>query len=118
MIIFRLLTFFVLVFGARVSLAETGEDYAQAESFFQTYDLDGDTYLLDKEFIDGFIDKSQKERPTQTRMAVLLFGKERIVDCLELGFERADQSNDGYLTLEELVNAYAQGAFEDLGKMC
>ena len=107
-----------MLLGFRVSSAETGEEYAQAERFFQTYDLDGDNYLLDKEFIDGFIDRSQKDRPTQTRMAVLLFGRDRIVDCLELGFERADESNDGYLTIEELVAAHAQGAFEDLGKMC
>lgn len=101
-----------------VSFAQTEAKLALAQQFFDTHDQNGDTLLSNREFIEGFIAQSIEDRPTQTRLALVLFGRKRIDNCLTLGFERADDNGDSLMSLDELSSAYAREAFDDLGDMC
>ena len=110
--------FLVILLACRLSIAQTNEELAKARLFYETYDVDGDALLSLSEFTEGFIDQSLKERRRQTQFALLLFGKERVENCLGFGFELADSDGNGLMKFEELRYAYDQSAFDDLGDLC
>ena len=112
------LVFYIILLGACSAAAQSDEDIAIAQAFFDAHDIDGDKTLSQEEFVQGFINQSRKENPNQTRLAMVIFGRGRIENCLGLGFERADLNANGFMTIEELGEAYREDAFADLQKIC
>lgn len=98
--------------------AQTVEETARAEQFFADHDANGDGLLSKPEFVNGFIAQAKAERPNQTRVALALYGKKRIENCLGLAFDRADANSDGLMSLDELGVAYRNDAFDDLREIC
>ena len=98
--------------------AQTEEELQIARDFFAAHDVDGNGLLSQSEFVQGFINQSLADNPTQTRLAMLLYGRGRIENCLGLGYEKADLSADGLLAIEELGEAYRQKSFDDLRDIC
>ena len=114
---FMLITL-MIVAGLGTASAQDAEKIAQAQAFFTTHDTSGDGVLTKQELVDGFIVQSREDRPIPTAVALLVYGKERIENCLSLGFDTADADADGLLAIEELGEAYQQDAFSDLRELC
>ena len=98
--------------------AQSPEQAARAQAFFAAHDTSGDGLLTKQEFVDGFIAQSRQEQPMRTAAAMLAYGKERIENCLAIGFDTADVDANGLLAIEELGEAYRQDAFSDLREIC
>ena len=111
-----LIVLLALISGA--AAAQTPEQTARAQAFFADNDPDGDGLLTEQEFVQGFIGYSRAENPSRTRLAFLIFGRERLETCIGLAFEHADLDANALLSLRELGQAYASDAFDGIRDMC
>lgn len=113
-----LLAFTSLGVFSGATFAQTPEQTARAEAFFTTYDTNKDQALSKPEFVDGFITQARIDQPTQANIALALWGRKRIENCLGLAFERADTNTDGLMVMAELSDAYRRDAFSGLREIC